>query len=472
MVRVDPPEKESMLEIVTASARRNCEGASRRDFLQVGTLALGGLTLPGLLAARARAAQAGAAIKDTSVVMLFLTGGPSQIETFDPKRRAPAEYRSATGAVDSKIPGIALGGTFPKLAARAHQMALVRSFTHETSDHTKAVEQVMRGGNPIHQAGMGAIAARLRGASRRETGMPTHVYSGASEVDRQFDKERLRLLAAAGPGTLGGAYAPFAVGGDNQLDRDMRLCIPRARLDDRLALHKALDGLDRQVDANDVMRGMDDLERQALEMVLGKSRTALDISREHPRLVERYDTSGHQTGITKDRPSTLGKQLLLARRLCEAGCGFVTIHNPGWDMHGGPTQLAMPDGMEKLGRPVDHAVDAFLEDVEQRGLSDKILLIITGEFGRTPRLKGDGGRDHWPKLSTLAFAGGGLRMGQVIGRSTTKAEEPLGDPVTLDNLFSTIMHVLFDVPALRLRPELPRDIASLLDRSRPIADLF
>ncbi len=205
-----------MLEIVTGRARRNCRGVTRRECLQVGTLGLGGLSLAALLSARADAAAAGDMVKDTSVVVLFLTGGPSQIEMFDPKMSAPADYRSATGAVASKIPGVALGGTFPKLAALADKMALVRSFTHEVSDHTKAVQQVMRGGNPINQAGMGALAARLRGASHPRTGMPTHVYVSGNEVDRQFDKERLRLLDAAGAGTLGGAHAPFQVGGNGQ----------------------------------------------------------------------------------------------------------------------------------------------------------------------------------------------------------------------------------------------------------------
>jgi uncharacterized protein (DUF1501 family) len=461
-----------MLDLVANNACRNCEGNTRREFLQVGTLALGGLSLAGLLSARARAAAAGKAAKETSVVLLFLTGGPSQIETFDPKMAAPAEYRSVTGDVASNIPGVALGGTFTGLARHADKMAFVRSFTHDTSDHTKAVEQVVRGGNPIHQAGMGAVAARLRGTSRPGTGMPTHVYLSSQEVDRQFDKERQRLLDATGPGGLGGANGPFPVGGDDQIGRDMQLCISQTRLDDRLALNRALDRLNRQVDARSVMRGLDEFEQQALELVLGKSRAAFDLSNEAPRLVERYDTSGYRTGITQDRPSALGRQLLLARRLCEAGCGFITIHNPGWDMHGGDTQMNMPDGMLRLGRPVDHAVSAFLEDVAQRGLSDRILLIITGEFGRTPRVKDNGGRDHWPRLTTLAFAGGSLRMGQVIGRSSSKAEEPISDPVTLDNLFATVMHVLFDVPSLSVQTDVPRDIASLLARNRPIPELL
>ncbi len=461
-----------MLRIISSHSRGDFNKTGRREFLQVGSLGLSGLTLPGLLSARANAASTGQVVKETSVVMLFLTGGPSQIETFDPKMTAPAEYRSVTGEVATTIPGVTLGGTFERLSRWTHRMALVRSFTHSVSDHTLAVEQVMRGGNPIHQAGMGAIASKLFDTSRRDRGIPTHLYLGSSEVDTQFDKERQRLLAAAGPGTLGGSHAPFAIGGDRSLEHDLQLQISRIRLDDRRSLLAAIDGLNRQIDARDTKRGIDQFERQAFELILGTSRTAFDLSREDARIVKRYDTSSFETGIRKNRPSTLGHQLLLARRLCEAGCGFVTIHNPGWDMHGGDTQLNMPVGMEKLGRPVDHAVSAFLEDVEQRQLSDRILLIITGEFGRTPLVRANGGRDHWPNLSTLAFAGGGLRMGQVIGRSTSRAEEPLSDPVSLDGLFATVMHVLFDLASLRRQPDLGRDMASLLDRNRPIEQLI
>src|SRR5262249_57501671 len=133
------------------------------------------------------------------------------------------------------------------------------------------------------------------------------------------------------------------------------------------------------------VEAMDRYEQEAFEILVGRSRGAFDLSREDPRVVARYDTPGFQTGLREYRPSSLGLQLLLARQLCEAGCGFVTIHNPGWDMHGGPTQLKMPRGMEELGRPGDHAVGAFLEDVEQRGRSGKILLGVTGAVGRTPK---------------------------------------------------------------------------------------
>lgn len=140
-------------------------------------------------------------------------------------------------------------------------------------------------------------------------------------------------------------------------------------------------------------------------------------------------------------------------------------------MHAGPTQYDMTRGMEELGRPVDHAVSTFIEDLEQRGLSEKILLVITGEFGRTPKVNKNGGRDHWPRLSTLAFAGGGLKMGQVVGRSTARAEAPSSVPITIDNLLATVLHALFDLPSLRLLPSIPRSIGQIIERSEPIAEL-
>lgn len=450
----------------------SCSGPmSRRAFVRAGALALGGLSLPGLLRARADAAAEGRTVKDTSVVLLFLTGGPSHIETFDPKMTAPVEYRSVTGEVATRLPGVTFGATFPRLARLADRMAVVRSFSHETSDHTRAVQQVMRGASS-GEAGMGAVVARLRGVSHPVSGMPTHIYLNETEVDPQFDKERQRLHEAAGPGQLGGACGPFPLGFSSPVSRDLHLCVSRRCLEDRRALRASFDQVARAIDSEGTLDTMDRFERQAFEILVGRSRGAFDLSQEDPRVAGRYDTRGYQTGLKEYRPSSLGQQLLLARRLCEAGCGFVTIHNAGWDMHGGDTQLDIRRGMEELGRPVDHAVAAFLEDVEQRGLSEKILLVITGEFGRTPRVNANGGRDHWPLLSTLALAGGGLRMGQVIGESTARAEGPRTSPVTIANLLATVMHVLLDDDTRRRIAALPGAVSSALASARPIAQLI
>ncbi|MCI0464599.1 MAG: DUF1501 domain-containing protein [Gemmataceae bacterium] len=459
-----------MLRLLTGHRSHNCDRITRRALLQIGTLGLAGLSLPDLWTVRAQAAGAGQGVKNTSVVFLFLTGGPSQIETFDPKMTAPAEYRSVSGEVATSLPGVTFGGTFPRTARWAHKMAVIRSFSHGISDHTKAVEHVIQGGNPA-EAGMGALLSRMRGTSHPTTGIPTHIHLNASEIDPQFHKEQQRLLTAEGPGHLGASHVPFQPGGHGQANQNLTLTISRRQLEDRRALQKVFDQVARQVDALGMMAALGHFEQQAFDLILGRARAAFDLSAEDPRVVERYDTSRFQTGIKKYRPSELGKQLLLARRLCEAGCGFVTIHNPGWDMHGGDTQLNMPRGMEELGRPVDHAVSAFIEDVEQRGLSDQILLVITGEFGRTPKVNKSGGRDHWPQLSPLALAGGGLKMGQTIGRSSAHAETPVSTPITPENLLATVLHVLFDIPTLRLVRGLPRSIATTIERAQPIAEL-
>jgi uncharacterized protein (DUF1501 family) len=168
----------------------------------------------------------------------------------------------------------------------------------------------------------------------------------------------------------------------------------------------------------------------------------------------------------------LGRQMLLARRLCEAGCGFVTVSDCGWDMHANGNSPKHMAGIGPMGHQVDHAVAAFVEDIYDRGLQDKILLIVTGEMGRTPRINKNGGRDHYGELTSLVFAGGGLRMGQVIGQSDEHAGRPMTKEYTPEHLLATVMHTLFDVPQLRLQSDLPREIVRLTETGEPIAELF
>jgi hypothetical protein len=459
-----------MLQLATPISDKSCRGFARREFLQVGTLGLGGLTLPWLLSMKAQAAAAGVSYRNKSVVLLFCSGGPSHIETFDPRMTAPAGVRSVTGEVQTSVPGITFGGTFEKLSQHAHEMAVVRSFAHKTSDHVKAIEQVFQCGNPT-KAGMGAIFTRLHGTSNPRTGMPSHVHLYTDEVDGQYSNEKNRMINADGPGTLGPAFAPFYPGGKSEVNRNMQLEISQSRLDDRRSLKDSLDRLRRDLDTRGAMDGLDKFEQQAFDLILGKSREAFDLSKEDPAVVRRYDTSHFETGHKRFRKSELGRQLLLARRLVEAGCGFITIQNPGWDMHADGNNPGIEKGMEMLGRPVDHAVSVFLEDLATRGLSNDVLFLFTGDFGRTPKVNTRGGRDHWPSLSTLAFAGGGLKMGQAIGQSSPKLDVPASEPIGLENLLATVMHCLFDVGQLRLRTDVPREIAGILERAEVIRDL-
>jgi uncharacterized protein (DUF1501 family) len=224
-----------------------------------------------------------------------------------------------------------------------------------------------------------------------------------------------------------------------------------------------------------LLEGLDRTRQQAFGTLLGGAADAIDLSKEDARIIARYDTEPlvPADSISKkwnnhkhylDNARSLGKLLLLARRLCERGCGFVTLTTQFvWDMHADVNNAGVVEGMRYMGVPLDHAVSAFLEDVAARGLEEKILLVACGEMGRTPALNKNGGRDHWGNLGPLFLAGGGLKMGQVIGQSDRQAGEPRSEPVRIQNLIATILHTLFEVGDLRLVSSLPREIATMLN---------
>lgn len=467
-----------MLTISSHGSLRDCGGFARRDFLKLGGLSLGGFGLPWLLSQQAQAAPDFA--RDRAVVLLFLCGGPSQIETFDPNMTAPAPWCSLTGETKTALPGVTFGATYPKLAALAKRLAVVRSYApHEISDHAKAIRHVLTGGDALKNgASLGAMVSRLRGGTNRATGAPHYSVLIEDEVDSQYREDMERMRSSSAAGGLGAAVAPFAPGGDEQLTQDMKLNLPLEHLEDRRRLLSALDRLKHERDqaerrADDAYAAVDKFRAQAVEVILGGAVIrALDLSQEDPRTLAKYDTSRHDTGYLTRRPSTIGRQMLAARRLCEAGCSFVTVGYAGWDNHGNDKHPGVVEGMHLLGRPLDQAVAAFLEDVAERGLSEKILLVITGEFGRTPKIQQKGGRDHWPGLASLVFAGGGLKMGQVIGRSAPTAAIPSSDPHHLPHLVGTVLHTLFDAGKLRLDSGVPRDIARVVESAPRIEALF
>jgi len=434
-----------MLQMFSTRRRESCDGLNRRDFLQVGALGLGALALPQLLQARAEAKSIGKPTKNTSVVWLWLGGGPTHVETFDPKMSAPAEFRSTVGAVKTNVPGIEIGGVFPKIAEHADQMAFMRSFAHRNSGHGGGTHWVMTGydfaaadnGAAPNKPGMGAIVAKYRGPNNPASGLPTYV--------------RMNGILGDGPSWLGPTFAPFDVAGKAR--QNMNLQVTLDRLSDRQELLKDFDKLNRQVDRSGTMEGLDNFKTQAFDLVVSKSKEAFDVNKEDPKLREKYGKG-------------LGEQMLLARRLCEAGVGFVTIQFGGWDMHGNVAQ-----GMKNLGPKVDNAVASFLEDTRSRGLSDDILLVITGEFGRTPRINGNAGRDHWAPLSTLALAGGGLKMGQTVGESTAKAEVPKSNPVGPQDLMATVFHVLGLPQDLHYNDPTGRP-SPMISGGKPIAELL
>ncbi|MCH9653654.1 MAG: DUF1501 domain-containing protein [Planctomycetes bacterium] len=440
---------------------------------------MGGISLASWFATKAKAASVGNAIKDRSVVVLNLQGGPTQFETFDPKMTAPAEIRSITGEVKTKIPGVTFGGSLPKLAVLADKMAIVRSYRHGISSHGPAAMHVMAGGNPTG-AMMGALYASVAGLADPDTGIPQNVLVTPSVVGSQYKKLYHNVGRVSQTGSLSSVFKPFDSSAGGEVLDNMKLTLKGNRLDDRRSLLFQLDRLKRQFDVNSVVESANRFQQQAFDVLTRGVSAAFDLSEEDPQTISRYDTSAFEpTNAVKSRnsyatqfsPVALGKQMLLARRLCEGGCGFVTVTCGGWDMHGGGKEFTMTDGLNSLTPAVDKAVSAFIEDVEERGLSDKILLVITGEFGRTPRINKNGGRDHWGNLCTLAFIGGGLKMGQVVGRSDKTASVPASEPISSNQVLATIMHTLFDTGEVRILPSVSQELKRIITDTQPIREL-
>lgn len=466
-----------MLTIQSKTHSRDCQGNTRRDFLKAGLLGIGGLTLPWLLEQKARASQPPGFVRDKAVVLVFLGGGASHIETFNPNMSAPAPYSSVTGEVLTPVSGLTLGGTFPLLAQHARNMAVVRSFRHPIGNHEQAISHVLTGGTDVNgQAilgqSMGAMYARLRGTNHGDTGMPTYALLNHPHSDPQYSRELQRVAVGSRGGMLGPTYNPFSPSGGGTTLENMLLNVPAERLTDRRHLLDELDRIRRGSDSAAVRERLGEYEQQAVDLLLGGAGRALDLTREDPRIVHRYDTSMYMTGKRTFDRSQIGQQMLLARRLIEAGAGFITVQSAGWDNHADGNNPGIVEGMNMLGRPLDKALSAFLTDLEDRGLSDKVLTIVTGDFGRTPTINRNGGRDHWASLCTLALFGGGLRMGQVIGQSDRQNRAPASAPIGPGNLFSTIMHALFDVGQLRVTRGVPSNLARLIEDNRPIAELF
>jgi uncharacterized protein (DUF1501 family) len=444
---------------VTGRATRNCEGTSRRSVLKLGALGLGGLTLPTLLRLRA-SAPAGGPVADTAVILLWCDGGPSQFETYDPKPDAPAEYRGPWKAIKTRVPGTHLGELLPKQAEIADKLTVIRSCAHKESGHGSAVKNLNTGyphppntneGTFLYPS-VGSTVARVRENERGK--LPHYVCVPTVGV---FKGE------VGGGAYLGTAYEPF---GANPVDGPKAVQVPgeltAERLQNRKALLSSVDRLRRDVDAGGLMEGMDTFTQQAFEMVTGRAaREALNLSLEPVRTREKYGSAG-----TIERGHSWGQSMLLARRLVEAGVSFVTVGCGGWDDHGEGLTRNLP----RRAPVYDTAVSALIEDLHERGLNKKVVVLAWGEFGRTPRLN-KGGRDHWPGSMSVLLAGGNFKMGQVIGSTTEKGEKPKDRPLHPNDVLATVYKHLgidrtraFINPAGRPVPILPH--------GEPIAELL
>jgi hypothetical protein len=401
----------------------NCEGASRRRFLRVGALGMAGLTLPDMLRLRASAESAGKRAHDTAVIHIMLGGGPSHIDTYDLKPEAPKEFRGEFKPIDTNVPGIQICELLPAQSRIMDKLTVIRSLHHTTADHNSGQHWVMTGfptTQPLQvtneRPSVGSIVSKLRGPNR--PGVPPYV---AVPNPPQYSQG-----AYLGPG-----HSPFGVGGDPNGSFRVRNLDPAgglslARIEDRHYLLSKLDRIERERDASGIMDGLDQFAAKAFEMVTGPAaRKAFDLSREDPRLRDRYGRN------------RMGQCCLLARRLIEAGVTFVSISDGGWDHHAQVFQSC-----RNQLPPLDRGIAALVEDLHDRGLAEKVLLVVWGEFGRTPRINPQSGRDHWPGAMSAVVAGGGLRMGQVIGSTTRKAEQPADRALHPEDVLHTVYHVL------------------------------
>ncbi|NNE90215.1 MAG: DUF1501 domain-containing protein [Verrucomicrobiales bacterium] len=450
----------------------------RRSFLRVGSLGLGGslMSLPQFLAAKS--GNSGL-VKDRSVVFVFMHGGPSQTETFDPKMDQPMGIRSATGEIPTSLTGVTYGSTFQKLAKLAHKTAVVRSFTTGTGSHD--IKPIV-GKNSLG-ANIGSLYTRVAGPNDPVSGMPKNIaiYPKAVNPEAMEQIKKFGDFASAGP--LGAAYAPFEPGEGGTMQTDMTLRMDRDRMEDRRSLLKNLDEVKRNLEGRSGEGGLTGFHEQAFDTILGGISEAFDLSKEDPKTLARYDTAplvnpnsirkvwnNHQR--YRDHSQSIGKQMLLARRLCERGAGFVTVtSNFVWDMHADKNNATMTEGMEYVGAPFDHAVSAFIEDCENRGLGEKILLVCCGEMGRNPVMNKRAGRDHWGRIAPLLLYGGGLKTGQIVGQSDKRGGEPASSPVTMENLTATILHTLLDLNEVRVMDGLSNDVLNTMTASRPIREL-
>jgi hypothetical protein len=395
---------------------------SRRCLMQIGALAGAGLTLVDLLRGRASAGTPGQA-QPRSVIHVLLAGGPSHFETFDPKPEAPVEVRGPYASIATSNPALRICETLPKLAQQAQRYSIIRSCCHDNPGHGGGQRYVLTGYKsasleselPHDYPAVGAITSRVRGSMR--AGMPNFLVMGGA-VDGL-------------PAFLGPAYSPLLVYSTGKpIGLELTPSMKLTRLDDRRGLRQALDTMRRMGESAAVMDAMDSLERQAYEMLTSTAaHDAFDYKKESERTRERY--GDHEAGRT----------CLLARRFVEAGAGFVTIRLGQWDHHGNAGGT-ITSGMQQNAPPFDQAVSTLIEDLAERGLSEQVLVLAWGEFGRSPRINQFVGRDHWPQAMSVLLAGGGLQMGRIVGATNSKGEYPVDAIVSPADVLATVYRQL------------------------------
>jgi hypothetical protein len=435
-----------MLTILESKPRRTgfCDGVSRRNFLKIGALGLGGLALPSLL--RAEAAS-GIGRSGKAVIMIFLPGGPPHQDMFDLKMDAPSEVRGEFRPIATNVPGLQICEHLPRLARLADKYTIIRSMVGAEDRHD-AVQcltgRLARNSPPGGWPCLGSVLSKLYGA--KDPATPPFIGLAPKMGHMEWADNGV-------PGFLGVGHAPFQPNKGGGKDDMILNGVTLDRLTDRKQLLRSFDQFRRDLDGSGMMAGLDVFNQQAFG-ILTSSRLleALDVEKEDPRIRESYgkgDPKNRDDGGPK-----LMEHMLIARRLVEAGARCVTLAFSRWDHHG--------DNFGALRQDLplfDQGVSALLTDLHQRGLDKDVSVVVWGEFGRTPTINKDAGRDHWPRVSFSLLAGGGLRHGQVIGATDRLGGEASERPVQFGEVFATLYHALgidvnkVTVPDLSGRPQ-------------------
>jgi len=433
---------------------RNCAGVTRRNFVQIGVPFLG-LGLADLLRLESLAAESGHAASNKSLIVFWTDGGMSQQDTYDTKPDAPAEYRGPYTPIATAVSGIGVGEKFPRQATVMRHLSLVRSVHHENGIHAPSAHWMQTGyfgptlaRNAPQKPSLGSIIARSLGS--RQPPMAAYVTIPKSEA-----------FGYQGAVYLGKAFNPFEVGADpNAADFKVpNLTLPAGLdvrvVDSRRKLLESFDTLRREIDESGVMEGLSTFKTQALEMVAGnRMREAFDLGREAATLRDRYGRHRY------------GQSALLARRLIEAGARCVNINTGNWDHHND-----IAKGLEDHLPPLDRAIAALVEDLDERGLLSDVAIYCVGEFGRTPRMNGHAGRDHWSDCFSVMLAGGGIQGGRVVGASEKWGGGVKDRVVTPLDLLATI-YKLLGIPLDTHYEDSTGRPVSIVGSGRPIEELL
>lgn len=405
--------------------KKFCDGVTRRTFLKIGGLGMGGLALPQILKAES---ASGIRRSHKAIIMVYLPGGPPHQDTFDLKLDAPSEIRGEFKAIPTNVAGLQICEHLPRMAKIMDKVAVIRSMADARDDHSDFMCLTGRtrtneppGGWPS----FGSLISRVQGPVT--PAIPPFMGLEPRMQHRPYN--------ASGPGFLGVSHRSFRPEGDCKSDMVLN-GLTLERLADRRGLLKSFDQLRRDLDASGLMAGLDTFNEQAFGMMTSSQLlAALDFTKEDPRVRERYGRGDAR--VHGDAAPMLNEQFLVARRLVEAGARAVTVAYGFWDYHGNNFGNARND-LPLL----DQGLSALIEDLHERGLDKDVSVVVWGEFGRTPIINKDAGRDHWPRVSCALLAGGGMKTGQVIGATDRAGGEPTERPVRFGEVFATLYHNL------------------------------